>query len=181
MRRAQAGLRGHVDEAIDSVAELERRALSETTEQQRLIERVTRAVGRPQTVALVLIAAGLWIALNAGMLAAGLRPLDAPPFFWLDTALTLAGVVTALLVLTTENRQSEMEEQRSRLHLQISLLAERKTAKAIQLLEELRYDLPSVPNRIDSEAQELTLPSDPHEVAQELERRTPARGEVPGR
>jgi uncharacterized membrane protein len=79
--------------------------------------------------------------------------------------------------LTTENRMSEIEEQRSRLHLQISILAERKTAKIVQLLEELRYDLPSVPNRDDPEAQEMTRATNPHQVAAQLERRSPARSD----
>jgi uncharacterized membrane protein len=79
------------------------------------------------------------------------------------------------------NRQIDQAigEQRARLNLQISLLADRKAAKIVQLLEELRYDLPSVPNREDAEASELTLPSDPHEVASEFERPTPSRGEIP--
>jgi uncharacterized membrane protein len=84
-----------------------------------------------------------------------------------------------ILILTTENRMSEIEEQRSRLHLQISMLAERKAAKIIQLLEELRYDLPSVVNREDREAEEMTLPTNPHDVAAQLEKRTPVRGELP--
>ena len=84
-----------------------------------------------------------------------------------------------ILILTTENRMAEVDEQRARLNLQISLLAERKAAKIVQLLEELRYDLPSVPNREDREAQEMTIAADPHEVAQELEKRTPTRGEIP--
>ncbi len=84
-----------------------------------------------------------------------------------------------VVILTTENRQSEFGEQRSRLNLQSTLLAERKTAKIIQLLEELRYDLPNVVNREDREAEELTLPTDPHALALELEKRAPARGEIP--
>jgi uncharacterized membrane protein len=80
-----------------------------------------------------------------------------------------------VVILTTENRMSEIEEQRSRLHLQISILAERKTAKIVELLEELRRDMPSVPNRDDAEAQEMTLATNPHQVAAELEKRTPGR------
>ena len=84
-----------------------------------------------------------------------------------------------IVILTAENRTSEVEEQRARLNLQISMLAERKAAKLIQLLEELRYDLPMVRNREDREAAELTLPTDPHELAAELSKRTPDRGELP--
>jgi uncharacterized membrane protein len=120
-----------------------------------------------------------WVVLNAALRLSGRAELDPPPYFWLDTALALASLLMTTLVLTTENRLSEIEEQRSRLHLQISMLAERKAAKIIQLIEELRYDMPQVANRVDPEAQALTLPANPHEVAEELEKRTPTRGELP--
>jgi len=93
--------------------------------------------------------------------------------------LALAALLMTIVILTTENRMSEIAEMRSRLNLQITLLSERKSAKIIQLLEELRYDLPQVENRSDPEAEALTLPTDPHAVAEELEKRTPSRGEIP--
>jgi uncharacterized membrane protein len=172
-------LPGQIDDAIESTAELERKALAAASLQQRAIERFTLAVGRPRTVWIILAAVAAWIALNVGLALAGRSQIDPPPYYWLDGVLGLAALLMTILILTTENRMSEIEEQRSRLHLQISILAERKAAKIIQLLEELRYDMPQVHNREDREAQELTLPTDPHAVAQELEKRTPARGDLP--
>lgn len=171
-------LPGQIDETIETIAELERRALDETSLQQRRIERLTLAIGTPRALYGALIVIAAWISLNA-LLSASHKPvLDVPPFFWLETACSVGAFLVTIMILTVANRQSEIDEQRSRLQLQFSLLAERKTAKIIQLLEELRYDLPAVPNRDDREAHELTLPTDPHEVARELERRTPARGEA---
>ena len=172
-------LPGQIDDTIQTIAELERQALDATSLHQRRIERLTMAIGTPRTLfaALVLIAA--WVAANSLLAVTHRSPLDTPPFFWLATAMSVGAFLVTVMILTVENRQSEIEEQRARLHLQISLLAERKTAKIIQLLEELRYDLPVVPNRDDREAHELTLPTNPHEVARELERRTSARGEAP--
>jgi uncharacterized membrane protein len=172
-------LPGQIDDAIESTAELERKALAGASLQQRAIERFTLAVGRPRTVWVILAAVAVWIAINVGLGLAGRPQIDPPPYYWLDGVLGLAALLMTILILTTENRMSEIDEQRSRLHLQISILAERKAAKIIQLLEELRYDMPQVENREDREAQELTLPTNPHEVAEELEKRTPARGELP--
>lgn len=172
-------LSGQVDDTIETIAELERRALAGTSQQQRAIERFTRAVGRPSTVSVIVVAVAVWIALNLALPRLGRPPIDPPPFFWLDGVLALAALLTTILILTTENRLGEFEEQRSRLHLQISMLAERKAAKIVQLLEELRYDTPSIPNREDREAQEMTIATDPHEIAEELERRTPNRGDAP--
>jgi uncharacterized membrane protein len=180
VRVNQTELTGQVDSAIESIAELERKALASASLQQRAIERFTRAVGRPRTIAYVLLFVFAWIAANGILVASGRPAFDGPPFPWLIGALQLAALLMTVVILTTENRMSEIEEARSRLHLQISILAERKTAKIVQLLEELRYDMPSVPNREDREAQEMTLATNPHQVARELEKRTPARGdEVP--
>ena len=173
------GPSGQVDDTIQSIAELERKALAAASLEQRAIERFTLAVGRPRTVWFVLALIAAWIAFNTVLVPPGRLPVDPPPFFWLEGVLALAALLMTILILTTENRMAEVGEQRARLNLQISLLAERKAAKIVQLLEELRCDLPSVPNREDREAQEMTIAADPHEVARELEKRTPARGEIP--
>jgi uncharacterized membrane protein len=172
-------LSGQVTEAIDSVAELERKALADASMHQRAIERFTWAVGRPSSVYVVVFFVLAWVLVNVLLSAMGREPFDRPPFSLLAGLISLAALLMTILILTTEQRMSEIEEQRARLHLQISLLADRKTAKIVELLEELRRDLPSVPNRHDPLAKELGKPSDPHEVASELERRTPARGELP--
>ncbi|HEY0394228.1 MAG TPA: DUF1003 domain-containing protein [Candidatus Elarobacter sp.] len=170
---------GQIDETIESIAELERKALAAASLQQRAIERFTMAIGRPRSIAIILALVVAWVLLNAALRASGRAELDPPPYFWLDTVMGLAALLMTILILTTENRITQFEEQRSRLHLQISMLAERKAAKIIQLIEELRYDMPQVANRVDREAEALTLPANPHEVAEELEKRTPNRGELP--
>ncbi len=177
--RREDELSGHIGETIESIAQLEREALESVSLHQRAIERFTFAIGRPRTVWIILAAVVAWVALNGIEALTGRRPLDPPPYYWLDGVLALAALLMTVLILTTENRQSEVDEQRSRLHLQISMTSDRKAAKIIQLLEELRYDMPQVQNREDPEAAALTLPADPQQVAQELDKRTPTRGELP--
>jgi uncharacterized membrane protein len=179
MVQSDQGLNAQIDETIEAIAELERRALAAASLQQRAIERFTLAIGRPRTISLILAVVFAWAALNVALRASGHAELDPPPYFWLDTVMSLAALLMTILILTTENRLSEIAEQRSRLNLQVTLLAERKAAKIIQLLEELRYDMPQVHNREDPEAAALTLPTNPHDVAEELEKRTPSRGEIP--
>jgi len=152
--------------------------MAEASKSQRAIERFVLRLGRPAVVYLVVAVCAGWIALNLALTAGGHRAPDPPPFQYLEGALSLAALLMTIVILTSENRLSEIEERRARLHLQVSLLAERKIAKVVQLLEELRIDIPEVPDREDREAQAFTLPADPHEVAAEIERRTPERGEV---
>ncbi len=57
-----------------------------------------------------------------------------------------------------------MAEQRSHLTLQINLLTEQKIAKLIELVEELRADLPDIRDRYDLEAQLMKQATDPQVV-----------------
>jgi uncharacterized membrane protein len=163
-----------VDETIESIAELERRALAESTRHQRAIERLTRGVGRPRTLYTVAILVAAWIGFNAAAAAAHLHPLDAPPFAWLSTTASVASLLTTIMILVAANRGDSLDERRDRLALQIALLTDRKTAKIIALLEELRQDSPAVRDRHDPEAAALSKATDPHAVTAELEKRTPS-------
>ena len=53
--------------------------------------------------------------------------------------------------------------------MQINLLSEQKLAKLVALLEELRRDIPMVPNRYDAVAHAMTKAVDPRAVILALE------------
>ncbi len=63
-----------------------------------------------------------------------------------------------------QSRQDKLAEQRSHLNLQINLLTEQKIAKLIQLIAELRTDLPTIRERHDWEAQIMQQATDPQVV-----------------
>ena len=66
-----------------------------------------------------------------------------------------------VLVLKTQNRQAKLAEQRRHMDLQINLLTERKVSKVIEMLENLRRDIPLVQIIHDSEAEAMKEPIDP--------------------
>jgi uncharacterized membrane protein len=162
-----------VDETIDSIAELERRALAEASHHQRAIEQLTVVVGRPRTLYLAVVVVFTWILSNLAVGHLGHRPPDPPPFQWLSTAATVGSFLMTVMILVSANRGAALDQQRDRLALQIALLTDRKTAKIIALLEELRRDTPSIHDRTDPEADALSQVTDPHAVTAELEKRTP--------
>ena len=166
-----------VEQTIDSIAELERRMLAEASSHQVAIERLSGAVGRPRTLYLAVAVLLVWIAANAVLLLAGRRAIDPPPFGWVSTAATVGSFLMTIMILIAANRGDALDQQRDRLQLQIALLTDRKTAKIIALLEELRRDLPTVLNRHDAEADALSQATDPHAVSAELEKRTPNLGD----
>ena len=111
----------------------------------------------------------MWIISNAAAPFFHWKPVDAPPFAYLQDACSLGSLVIALVVLITQNRQGRVDERRAQFDLQISLLNEQKLTKIISLLEELRRDMPSVRDRHDPEVDRLTQAVDPKAMIDALE------------
>jgi uncharacterized membrane protein len=171
----------HVNENIESVAQLQKAFGARVTSHQRAIEAVTRRIGTPAVLLALVAFVVLWTGYNGLAVARRGNAFDPPPFFWLQGMLAAYAAVMTTIVLTTQNRQNRENEQRAHIELQVGLLAEQKTTKVIALLEELRRDLPNVKNRSDPEAQEMQQRADPKDVLAALEStmESPAR-EGPG-
>lgn len=170
-RRGAEPVPQHVEQTVASVLEIHRRAEERLNAHQRFIERLTRALGRPRTVALILGVALAWVVAN---LALGRSAYDPPPFPGLSCFLSLASVLLTTIVLTTENRLGQLEERRAQLHLQLTTLTEAKVAKAIELIEALRRDHPEIPDRPDPEARAMVKTADPAKVLDLIEERNEA-------
>jgi uncharacterized membrane protein len=169
----------HVEDAIDAIAELERRAQESISPHQRWIENVTQRLGRPRTVYVVAGFVVAWIGANLILIAAHRQPFDPPPFSLLQGIVSLSGLMMATLILTTANRIAQIDNTRDQLDLQINLLNERRTAKLIRMLDEMRRDSPELPTHHDPEVQQLSQPTDTHEVARAIEERTPREPSPP--
>jgi uncharacterized membrane protein len=163
----------HAEEAIDAVADLEREAQDAISRHQRWIEQVTNRIGRPQTFYLVVTFVVLWMGSNLLVLRATGTTFDPPPFAWLQGIVSLSALLTAILILTTANRVAQVDTQRDKLNLQLNLLNERRSGKVIRMLDNMRSDLPDLPTHQDPEVQQLSEPTNPHEVARAIDERTP--------
>ena len=161
-----------VDEAIDSIAELEQSAENDVSPQQRWIEGVTRSIGRPRSIFFIAAFVVIWIGANGFLVLTHRHAFDPPPFSELFGLLSLAALLMAVLILTAENRLSQIEARRDKLDLRINLLTERKVAKLIDMLDSLRRDLPSIPTHDDPEVHQLREHVDPHDVVHAMETRT---------
>ena len=149
------------NEHLATVATMHDVAEASRSVHQRIVERVTAALGRPAALYVVFVVVVAWIAGNVLTAVAGLEPPDAAPFFWLQGLIGVYAAVVTTGVLITQTRQQTQAKQRAMLELQVNLAAEQKTAKIIGLLEELRRDLPSVPSRIDAQAEAMARSIDP--------------------
>ena len=162
-------LPGHVADGVRSITQLRDEHLNATPLAQRLVEMIVDAVGRARSIAILTLVVALWIGGNLVAMALGLKPADPPPFSWLQGGVSLVALYTTILILTTQRHDDEMALRREHLTLQLSLLSERKSAKIIELLEEMRRDSPHLSNRLDQQADEMARPADPASVVNAMD------------
>jgi uncharacterized membrane protein len=171
-------LPAHIDDTVQAIARLHLDHRRGSTGLQRTVERLTRFFSRARAAGLLAAVVALWVATNAGLGVAGLTPFDAPPFNGLQCVASVGALFMTVFILVTQRREDELSELREQLTLELAMLSEQKTAKLIELVEELRRDLPNVRNRPDTEAANLSRPADPEAVLEALkENQLDARSE----
>lgn len=154
-----------VEKDIDSLVSIRLNEERGTSKHQQLIERITyNLLGRPYTFYAIVIISCLWIAYNLFCPQFGLKRLDPPPFSNIQGIIGFIALLTTTAVLITQNRQARLDDQRTHLDLELSLLIDRKVSKLISLLEELRRDIPHVQDRLDHQAEIMQENADPAQV-----------------
>jgi uncharacterized membrane protein len=149
---------------IEAVLDFYSREYQKISSSQRILERISHFLGQPIFLGIILFFVAFWILANVALRQFGMAEFDPEPYFWLQGVVGLGALLTATVVLSKQNRLTKLEEQRAHLDLKVMLLTEQKTAKLINLLEELRRDLPNVRNRHDPEAAELQQSMNPELV-----------------
>ncbi len=160
-----------ISQNIETILAFYTREEQKISRSQRRLENISGFVGRPLYLGFILTFVSLWVLANVFARQLGLVEFDPAPFFWLQGIVSLGALLTATVVLIKQNRLAKIEEQRAQLDLQLNLLTEQKTTKLIDLIEELRHDLPMVKNRHDPEAAAFQQPTDPHVVLAALDER----------
>ena len=128
----------------------------------RLVEKIAAFFGKSEFLYLQLLFFASWGLCSH--FAPQLLPFGFPPFDIENMGVDIASLLIGTGVLVQQTRQDKLAEQRSHLILQINLLTEQKIAKLIELVEELRTDLPDVGNRYDWEANIMQQATDPQFV-----------------
>jgi uncharacterized membrane protein len=159
----------HLEHNVDSVREVQKRELRQRPASHRVVDRISRIIARPlYLVALFVFVAG-WIAANLLAPRFGRAAFDPAPFPLLDGILSLAALVSTTIILIAQNRQTRIETRHAHIALQVNLMTEQKVAKIINLLEELRHDMPMVKDRFDPQAASLSQKTDALEVLSAIE------------
>jgi uncharacterized membrane protein len=163
--------RDQISQNIAAVLDFYRREDRKISGLQRWLEHLSLALGQPMFMGGILVFVLLWVVANLLLPVLGWLAFDPAPFFWLQGLVGLGALLTATVVLGKQNRFAKLAEQRAHLDLKVTLLTEQKAAKLIDLMEELRRDLPNVRDRNDANARELQQPMTPVLVLAALDER----------
>jgi uncharacterized membrane protein len=168
---------GQTSQNIEAVLEFYAREEQKISSSQRLLERISHLIGQPVFFGFILVFVMLWLLANGVLRQYGMAEFDPPPFFWLQGIVGLGALLTATVVLIRQNRLAKLAEQQAHLDLKVTLLTEQKAAKLIDLVEELRRDLPNVRDRHDAQAVALQRSMNPGQVRAALDERSEPNGQ----
>lgn len=160
-----------ISQNIEAVLEFYTREEQKISHSQRLLERISGFIGQPTFLGFILLFVVLWVFASTVLNWFSVVEFDPAPYLWLQGIVGLGALLTATVVLIKQNRLAKLAEQRAHLDLKVTLLTEQKAAKLIDLLEELRRDLPNVINRNDPDATALQQSMNPDRVLAALDER----------
>jgi uncharacterized membrane protein len=149
-----------VRQNIETIIQLETEHGRQIPTHHRVIERIAASFGQPKFLYSQIVFFSAWW-LCSHFSSIGILPKQFPKFNLRADGLNVASLLITTGVLVYQSRQEQLAEERSHLMLQIDLLSEQKIVKIIDLLEELRADLPNVRDRIDPEIEQMQQPIDP--------------------
>ena len=171
----ESRLADHVADSVDTVADFQLEHYRAASPRQRSIDRLTDLLGRPLAPIVMFVIVAVWAGATALTKGFG---VNQPSFAWMELAGTMAALLVSILILVTQRREDALAERQSQLILQLALLADKKSAKIIALLEELRRDHPDVADRVDEESNEMATPADPKTVLAAIDERAGAAPSV---
>jgi len=135
---------------------------------QHAVDRVTALIGGPRFVVGLSITMLAWVAANLAATGLGIAAPDPRPFGLLQAATSAGALVVACLILTTQRREDKLADHSNQLILELSIANDRKIAKIIGLIEEIRRDSPAITNRVDVQAATMSKPSNAAEVLEAI-------------
>jgi len=156
---------------IAAIADMQRRDFAARRPQERISDIITSFCGSMAFVYLHALWFGLWILLNLNFVKLPyVTEFDPFPFGLLTMVVSLEAIFLSTFVLVSQNRMAGLSEKRAELDLQVNMLAEQKTAKALELLEHIAQQLDAGNDRFsyktDPEIQALKVSPEPEEVLQ---------------
>lgn len=152
-----------IERNVEAISKDRHKAELARTRQQRFADWVTRFAGSMAFVYLHVLWFGVWVFVNAAVVA-----FD-PGFADLTMAVSLEAIFLTVFVLVSQNRQGEMADRRAELDLQINLLDEYETTRILTLVTALA-EKAGIEGCSDPELEELKSDVEPERVLEKIEK-----------
>lgn len=166
-KKMSNGLNDVIDRNISTLLEVRRQLEKRKSIVTKVADAITGFCGSFTFVYLHVVWFGFWILWNTGLL--GLEPFDVYPFGLLTMTVSLEAIFLSMFVLISQNRMTELADQRADLDLQVNLLAEYEITKVLSIVDAIADHLDIEVSK-DPELEELKLQISPDMVLHEMEK-----------
>ena len=167
-------------ENVQAMHRLDELALAKRSTADRVAEFVAQFCGSITFVWIHAALFGGWIVWNV---IPGLPHFDPYPFTFLTLCVSLEAIFLSSFILISQNYEMRISDRRSRLDLQINLLAEQENTKVLQMLSRISKKL-GLGDEDDPEIRALEEATRPETLARQIEdayRERAARAQREGR
>jgi uncharacterized membrane protein len=164
-----AALPPHVEETVRAIAALHADHHRSASRLERFVSWLTALLATPLVIALMAVVVGGWILGNLIIQRMGGKPVDPPPFPYLEIVVSVLALATTVLILAVQRRDDALTERRDQLTLQLAILTEQKISRVLALMGAAEQD---------AESASMAEPADPGLVLEEI-RRTHDEAESP--
>ena len=147
------------------VAAMERATRAQQSRGQRLVCRVAAWSGSIGFLWLQLLAIATWIAFNSWP---GLQHVDPFPYVLLTLVLSIEAIFLSIFILISQNEETRLTERRSALDLQLDLLSEQESTRALRMLRQIGEKL-DVRFEADPQIKELERATHPDALAEQID------------
>ncbi len=161
-------LTGVVYRNIRALLEVRKSFEARKTAKDRVADAIAGFAGSMAFVLVQAVVVLVWVVWNIGW-APYLHPFDPYPFVLLAMSASVEAIFLTTFVLISQNRLSQLTDQRADLDLQISLLAEHEITHVIELLDAVARHLGVEPARREK-SEDLKKEVKPEALVREIER-----------
>jgi len=166
-KKAPKGLNDVIDRNISTLLEVRRQLERRRSIVTKIADSITGFCGSFPFVYFHIAWFSGWMLWNTGIL--GLTPFDEYPFGLLTMIVSLEAIFLSMFVLISQNRMTELADQRADLDLQVNLLAEYEITKVLSIVDAIADHL-NIEVGKDPELEELKLQISPDMVLKEMEK-----------
>lgn len=158
---------GLVRKNIQSLLEMRQERDRQRTREQRFADSVTAFIGNMRFAYVLAFLSAAWVMVDFGWLP-GVPRFDPYPYPLLSTITSVLALFLSAFILVSQNRMTEVADQRAELNVQISLLAEHEVTQLIHLVESIAIRV-GARQDIDPLLDELKQHVDPLQVIKEID------------